>query len=166
MVTKELQKEEAVARMKYLGLMPEAVQKYTDGELLVSEYNKGILYDADEGILQAVQDFENKFNSVVYHVIKNDVDFGVGQNELNTFLYVSACPEEWEYDREDLSVGRPVAYVYNTTTPEFSDLGSVGIFPINGGLGRNDIGYDFFEISEPLPEINPAALREEKEICT
>ena len=63
-----------------------------------------------------------------FHAIDGNYLFPDGeQMHFVTILYVSAHPEEWELDREDLLNGVPIAYVYNTRITEFSEFGSVGI---------------------------------------
>jgi uncharacterized NAD-dependent epimerase/dehydratase family protein len=94
----------------------------------------GILYWVEEeNIKQAVAEFEEKYNALVYHVIHTVTNFG----NLYAFLYVSEHEEEWEMDNDDIeNYKQGVAYVYNATNPEFSELETIGIEPMNGGLYR------------------------------
>ena len=81
---------------------------------------------------------------MVYHVIKGTYDFGDGEKMImDSLLYVSDEKEEWKYDRNDMKQGYIMSYVYNETYPDLSEFGTVGVVPINGGLSRNDQGYDF-----------------------
>lgn len=47
--------------------------------------------------------------------------------EMESYLYVSDYPEEWEMDRADISYGQQCVYVYNADYPDFSEFGSIGI---------------------------------------
>lgn len=51
---------------------------------------------------------------------------------------VADWEEEWELDREDLDGRVPLAYVANLDAPDWSELGSIGIAPANGGLVRTE----------------------------
>lgn len=129
------QKEEAVERMKKLGLMPQVIEEFKEGKLNFSE-SAGFLYWIDENtehdLLNRVKAFEKEYNAVVYHVIHNLTEFG----ELYSYLYVSAYEEEWEYDRADIDFGYAVAYVENIDDGNCSEFGSIVIKPTNGGLMR------------------------------
>ena len=142
-VSLEEKKIEAIKRMNYLQLMPEAIEKYKNGEVLTSEYF-GILYDVNTETKKLIKEFEEKNEAMVYHVIKGTYDFGNGEKMImDSLLYVSDEKEEWKYDRNDMKHGYIMSYVYNETYPDLSEFGTVGVVPINGGLSRNDQGYDF-----------------------
>uniref|UniRef100_UPI00307DF28E hypothetical protein n=1 Tax=Ruminococcus bicirculans (ex Wegman et al. 2014) TaxID=1160721 RepID=UPI00307DF28E len=51
--------------------------------------------------LERVRKFEEKYNAVVYHVIHSFTNIG----ELESYLFVSDRPDEWETDRKDLKSG-------------------------------------------------------------
>ena len=161
MVTREMQMEEAVERMKYLGILPQAINAFKKGHVWNSEYNMGILYDTDERTKEQIKKFEEKFNAVVYHTIHNRMNVSGDEYDMTSFLYVSRHPSEWEFDRNDLTTGRPIVYVANNTIPEYSGIGGIGIFPTAGGLGRNNEGYPFNETGRTMKPINPEALKTE-----
>ena len=50
----------------------------------------------------------------------------VGFNTL-ALLIVSKYEEEWRMDREELEVGRTMAYVFNLDVPEYSEYGTIGV---------------------------------------
>lgn len=79
-----------------------------------------------------VRKFEEDSNGLVYHVIKTQMNFGL----MYSFLYVSEHIEEWEMDMEDLGYNQTLAYVVNTTMPDCSEFGTIGIEPSIGGLKR------------------------------
>lgn len=66
------------------------------------------------------------------HVIKTQMNFGL----MYSFLYVSEYIEEWKMDMEDLGDNQTLAYVVNTTMPDCSEFGTIGIEPSIGGLKR------------------------------
>lgn len=118
--------EEAVNRMKELGLMNDVIRKFQKGQLLVSETG-GILYDPDESALDAIED--TKQYGLPYHVIRS--------GEMYSVLYVSNHPEEWKtehYSKRDKYI---LANVWNADG-QFSELGDIWVVPANGGLVRTE----------------------------
>ena len=141
---KAWQKHEAIDRMHILHMMPEAVHAYEEGRVMQSQEPYGILYDISPEQKEKISEFEEKYNTEVYHVIHGNYEFYSGDiMSFDTYLYVSASPEEWPEDREDLKAGYQYAHVENLAEPYLSEIGMVGVAPANGGLHRNDKGYDF-----------------------
>ena len=131
---RDKQKLEALKRMKLLNLHPTVIDEFMQQDKLnLSEFG-GFLYWLDESQQRVVEDFERKYNALVYHVIHSFTEFG----ELLTFLYVSDYPEEWDMDTHSLQAGIPIAYVKNLSNDCCSEFGSVGIRPNNGGLIRTE----------------------------
>ena len=160
-VSLEEKKIEAIKRMNYLQLMPEAIEKYKNGEVLTSEYF-GILYDVNTETKKLIKEFEEKNEAMVYHVIKGTYDFGNGEKMImDSLLYISDEKEEWKYDRNDMKHGYIMSYVYNETYPDLSEFGTVGVVPINGGLSRNDQGYDFEKLLRGASKLKPIKGRME-----
>lgn len=116
--------EEAVLRMKELGLMNDVITKFKKGQLLVSEVG-GILYDPDGDALDAIED--TKQYGLPYHVIRSGKMFSV--------LYVSNHPEEWAMEHYNKREKYIVANVWNTDG-QFSELGDIWVTAANGGLVR------------------------------
>ena len=131
-MTKQEQKIEALARMKMLKLHKNAINQFDKEDVLNLSEGYGALYWLDENQKEYVKTFEEKYNSVVYHVIHNITEFG----ELLAFLYVSNEEDEWGYDRDDLKDGYACAYVKNLDEEAFSEFGSIVIKPSFGGLIR------------------------------
>lgn len=131
-MNKELQIQEAIKRMKLLKLHENPIKDFEkDGTINKSEHG-GILYWLDDKENELVKAFEEKHNSVVYHVIHTYTDLG----EMLALLYVSDSEEEWEYDIDDLKAGYPFAYVMNLDDDDCSEFGSIGVKPQFGGLVR------------------------------
>lgn len=126
------QVKEALKRMKKLKLIDNVVKEFEDeGKLNLSELG-GILYWLNDEENAMVRAWEKETGNMVYHVIKNNMEFGL----CYSFLYVSPDKEEWERDNEDLEAGYALAYVKNVTCTEYSEYGSIGIKPNFGGLRR------------------------------
>lgn len=126
------QRAECIARMTLLGMDKWAMilnTFKTTGEIWTSHDPAGILTRGDETTETAVQYLAQVSpDSMPYHAIDGTYTFPDGEKmHFVTLLYVSAHMEEWELDRDDLTTGRPIAYVYNAGMPMFSEFGSVGI---------------------------------------
>ena len=123
-VTREEKKTEALARMKLWGIYA-PIRKQFEKEDLVSESAPplGACYWLDETQRKRVAEFEEKNNALVYHVIHSYTSLG----EMESYLYVSDYPEEWSMDREDLSAGQQLVYVFNHDMPDCSEFGSIGV---------------------------------------
>lgn len=129
---RNIQKQEAIHRMKILNLHGNVLREFEqEDQLNMSEYG-GFLYWLNSDQQAIVDEFEAEWNALVYHVIHSYTSIG----EMLTLLYVSNYPEEWEYDRLDLAEGYPLAYVKNLDDPYLSEIGSVGIECRFGGLIR------------------------------
>lgn len=123
-VTREAKKAEAIARMKLWGIFP-GIRKQFEKEDLVSESAPplGACYWLEGEQLARVREFEEKNNALVYHVIHSFTSLG----EMESYLYISDYPEEWERDRADIKDGQQLAYVYNRDMPDCSEFGSIGV---------------------------------------
>lgn len=80
-------------------------------------------YWLDEAQRKRVAEFEEQNNALVYHVIHSYTSIG----EMESYLYVSDYPEEWERDREDIKDGQQLVYVFNHDMPDCSEFGSIGV---------------------------------------
>lgn len=130
-VTREQMAAEAVKRMKKLNIMEQTINEFQEGILNLSD-NEGMLYLLDEEQKKIVADFEEENEGLVYHVIHSFTNIG----EMYELLYVSTCDEEWEEDYEDLENGSALVYVINVYMPDCSELGTIGVKPMNGGVVR------------------------------
>lgn len=133
MVSKEEQKAEAIKRLKMLKIHPNVIEEFQYKKPLLNYSYRGFLYwIKDNRWEEIISDFESKYNAVVYHAIFTPTEFG----DLLTLLYVSSHEEEWFMDNEDLEQGFAYAYVANLTDDNCSEIGSVCIEPIFGGVIR------------------------------
>jgi hypothetical protein len=123
---------EALLRMKNLKLHENVIKEFKEtGKINLSE-NGGLLYWLNEEENKMVRDWEKETGNIVYHVIKNNMEFGL----CYSLLYVSPHADEWQYDNEDLKEGYPLVYVKNATDNTCSEYGSIGIKSSIGGLVR------------------------------
>lgn len=127
----EEMKEEAISRMKMLKLHPNIIKEFSNEGILNLSLNAALYYLNDKQLAR-VQEFEQQYHTLVYHVIHNYTQFG----ELLSFLYVSQHTEEWECDRHDLEEDYPFVYVANLTDEICSEFGSIEIRPCVGGVIR------------------------------
>ncbi|MBQ3295513.1 MAG: hypothetical protein IJH00_03410 [Erysipelotrichaceae bacterium] len=142
-----LQHDEALYRMESLRLKEDIIDNFKNGELWQST-SGGDLYRLSEDQDLRVLQFEENNNCTVYHVVHDEYTMTDGTKmEMENYLYVSDSMSEWKEDREILKEGFAYSYVNNLTYPEFSELGEIGVAPRDGGLIRNDRGYDFTVMS-------------------
>lgn len=123
----EKMKKEAINRMKMLKLHPNIIKEFSNKNILNLSLNTA-LHHLNQEQLARVQEFEQKYDVLVYHVIQN--------GQMLSFLYVSKYQEEWEHDRNDLEEGYPFVYVANLTDESCSEFGSIGIQTYKGGVIR------------------------------
>lgn len=123
-ISREEKKIEAIARMKAWGIYAPIVKQF-EKEDLVSESAPplGACFWLNEEQLARVREFEEQNNALVYHVIHSYTNIG----EMESYLYVSDYPEEWEMDRQDIGEGSQLVYVVNKDAPDCSEFGSIGI---------------------------------------
>ena len=128
---KQLQINEAIKRMKLIRIFDKTIDEFKD-EGLISKSIRGGLYWIDDEDKKRVQEFEEKYNAVVYSVIENNTEFG----KVQALFYVSKNVDEWNLDVEDLENEISNCYVYNLDCPEFSEFGAIGFRNTFGGLVR------------------------------
>lgn len=123
-ISREEKKAEAIARMKAWGIFAPIVKQF-EKEDLVSESAPplGACFWLNEEQLARVREFEEQNNALVYHVIHSYTNIG----EMESYLFVSDYPEEWEMDRQDIGEGSQLVYVVNKDMPDCSEFGSIGI---------------------------------------
>lgn len=132
-VSREIKKEEAIKRMKALGIYSQTIQQFQREDLVsYGEPPLGANYWLTDEQKKIVREFEEEYNALVYYAIRSYTEFG----QLDSFLYVSNYQEEWEMDNMDIEDGYAYAYVYNYDEPSFSEIGSIGVEERFGGLVR------------------------------
>lgn len=137
--------EEAVKRMKKIGLFENIVEEFeADGTVNYSERvgQCGILYwlkNKPEWV-KIVKEIEEEYDILVYHMTHEYTAFG----ECLSMLYVSSDETTWADDMYDLEQKEEdgsfycYSYVYNLTDPVFSEFGDGAFKTGAGGLIRTE----------------------------
>ena len=129
---REKQKAEAIERMKLLELCPQIVSAFKKEEVIYKSEFFGILYWLDEDEKKIVKDFEDKTNSVVYHIVKSYTPLGC----MLSIFFVSDDEYEWQLNKECMKNGVQLCYVKNMDINEWSEFGYISFQKISGGLMR------------------------------
>lgn len=125
-ISREEKLAEAILRMKKLGIFPETIRQFEqEGLVSISEPPFGAFYWAEGEDLDRIHQFEEKYDGLVYVVVRSFTEFG----RMDCYLYVSDHIHEWNEDRDSLDApGDGVfVYVYNHDDPDLSEFGNVGI---------------------------------------
>lgn len=133
-ISREEKKQEAIARMKMLGIFEPTISQFEKDDL-VSESTPpfGDCYWLNKEQKERVRQFEEEYGELVYHVIHSYTNIG----ELENLLFVSNYKEDWPLEREAIKNGEVFAYCYNLTNPEFSESGMIGVrLTVAAGLER------------------------------
>lgn len=137
----QAQVTEALLRMKKLNLLDGVIEQFKESGVLLKSENFcvgnrenriPILYDLSDKENEMVRKWEKETGNIVYHIIQNQMVFGL----CYSFLYVSKHTDEWEMDNEDLNEGCPLVYVLNRDDEMCSEYGSIGIKPMHGAILR------------------------------
>lgn len=122
-ISMEKKKEEALKRMKAIGLLPQAIKLFeAKTKWCLSETPYGTYFIPNQTIVDHVKKLEEQYNILVYTAMHSYTGFG----EIYSFLYVSDNPEEWEKDNQDLTKNEAVAYAYNKDDDNCSEFGYIG----------------------------------------
>lgn len=124
-VSIEEKRAEAIKRMKAFGFFSEATELFeADGTPLSSEPPWGAFYALNDQQKAAVHEFEEEYGGLVYSVIRSfHQELGV----IDNLLYVSDEKDEWSMEWNDIKSMCPCVYAVNYNTPEFSELGLIGV---------------------------------------
>ena len=136
---RQKQKLEALERMKILKLDNSVIKEFnTKGTIYLSERQNKIfpatLYWVSnyEDYVAIIDEFEKKYNSIVYHCQLTHTTWG----DLLSLLYVSDSEEEWSMDKDDLKNHYAVVRVENLQDRYFSEFGTIGLKSVMGGIER------------------------------
>ena len=132
-VSREAKKQEAIKRMKALDIIDNAIDEFENDDIvMVSEPPLGGLYWLNDEEKEMVRKFEEENNALVYMVVRAFTNFG----KMDSLLFVSDYKEEWEMDNEDLKDGYVLSYTVNHDMPDCSEMGSIVVKSMFGGLVR------------------------------
>lgn len=131
---KDWQRAEALLRMRELKLRKDIIQNFSDnGAVMVCENPSGNFTAPDEELSERIRYFRKKYRGLVYLILR----VNTAQGLLDSFLYVSKCPEEWKAEMYDLEEGIPFAYTINHVNSDRSGFSSICIATTdNGGVIR------------------------------
>lgn len=133
MVTREMQKAEAIKRMNAMGVIQDAISQFDkNGTIMVSEPPFGCLYYLNDTEKNMVHEFEKENDALVYLVVRSFTNLGI----MDNIFYVSKYEEEWEMDNADIDDGYALVYVVNYDMPYCSEFGSIAFNSIGGGVLR------------------------------
>lgn len=132
-ISKELMKQEAIERLKFIKAHQTIIDRFEDDELMVT-VAINTLFALTPEEKEFVREFEEETGSLVFHVIKTKTTFGT----LYSFLNVSPYEEDWEVERETLAEMYPLVYVRNAEDKMLSDFGTIGIEVHNGCILRTE----------------------------
>ena len=133
--TRDKQKQEALTRMKLLGLPERLIEDYKKhGKIYLFAYNTGYPKELSPERLAEVHEFERVNNVLVYAVIRQETLFGI----LESLVIVSVYPEDWEEEKADINnrSGYLFTYTINRTYPSCSEYGSITYRRTKEGLVR------------------------------
>lgn len=131
---KILQKEEAVKRLLEMDYFEDSLNEFISEDKISKSEPNGAIFWLSEDEQKIVDDFEKKWNALVFHVIHSFAQFG----ELYNLLYISKNEEEWSEDLERNEDGTFMSFVYveNVDCDWCSEFGSIVIKNRIGGLVR------------------------------
>ena len=128
-----LKLQEAIQRMEYLDLHPDAIASFKEeGRIPLSLGSDEELYGIRRNNVDRIADFEIEHNALVYYVIFTPTTIG----DMESYLFVSDYQEEWESDWDDIHEGYALSWVNNLTYPECSEFGTISFERTDAGTLR------------------------------
>ena len=132
-------KKEAIKRLEKLRLKDEVKNMFTNEDKIYLSERQNKLFPAtlfylDERYKKMVEDFEKENGHKVYHCILTRTTFGT----ILDMLFVSKYEDDWEYEFEEYEDGsfRLMSMANNLDDESMSDMGSIIVRPVMGGLER------------------------------
>ena len=125
-------KSEAIKRMKMLSLDQEIISQYLDADIVVCSDNGIHFTEVPPEITKQSIEWQQKFGSLVYHVIHAYI-FGLETYEL---LSVSPYKEDWKFEKGIIENSWVMVHSINLTVPENSESGSIHVVNNHGCLKR------------------------------
>ena len=130
---REVMKEEAIKRMKKLGLHYNVIRDFSKKDCVLNKSETmGSLFWLTDEEKEIVKKIEDEYGIMVYHIIHHNAEFG----ECYCMLYVSQYEEDWQADSELIDENLVYAYVYNKDDDFCSEFGTIAIKKAFGGLVR------------------------------
>lgn len=136
---KEIQKQEAIKRMRLLQIMPQVVKDYEKNDRVYYSERLGSVFlatlywlDNHQEYVDLVKEFEKKHKALVYHAQLTHMECG----DCLSLFYVSKDKDNWSQDIKDILDGMLYSYVVNLQCDYDSEFGYIGVKPVMGGVVR------------------------------
>ena len=128
------QKEEAVKRLKLLGITPAAIRKFEETGEVSSCLHRQREPESTPGMVQTmIRELEREYGFLVYLNVRLETCCGMVDN----LFFVGKYEAEWESQVADLEDGYSLVYAYNWSYPINSEMGSIAFRRTErGGLVR------------------------------
>ena len=123
-LTRDQLKTEAQKWMELMKVNPKIINRFIkDDQTMIAtpDYGYCILSPTEQ---EELRQMEAKYDIVVYMIIRAYTNIGT----LDSFLYVSKYPDEWEMEREDIKSGIVMTYTINREDSLLSDWGSIAFY--------------------------------------
>ncbi len=102
----------------------EVIRSFNDlNSLRVYDTEESCFLSLDCEGIERVRALEREYNALVYFIIRSYTKLVV----MDSYLFVSYYPQEWQKDRQDVKDMEVIAYVYNRDDPELSEVGYIGV---------------------------------------
>lgn len=129
-------KEKAIKYLEQLNIYKPYINGFKAKAQKVCFYENfgGFWVFQEPEIEKKMHEIEKEYNAVCYAITHEYTDFG----ECWDFLLTTEVGKDDEemYYAKDFNCYYALAYVYNKTIPEFSELGTIGVKSFGGGLMR------------------------------
>lgn len=125
----EKMRQEAISRMQRLELDESVIEDFKNGKLSLSDHNR--ITDVPEDILKQINEWENKFHNLVYHVVHGNFGY-----ETYECLSVSNYKEDWDYENSIMDDNWVMSHSINIDIPRYTESGSIKVINNNGILKR------------------------------
>lgn len=132
------QKQEAIFRMKMLGIPDEVILKFGVNGIISRDCPSDGCVPIDEKASELIRKLEEEHGLSVYFVVRSETGIG----EIDSYLYVGDCEEKWAFERKGLEIGRAAAYFCVYRIPQYSAFCTVGFKLTREGIrctGRADL---------------------------
>ena len=118
MVSREKKKQEAVFRMKKLGLSDDIIKRFEEDGVVSQSSGKPV----SGKMLRFIKELEDKHGVLIYYVLTAATGIG----EIDSYLLISENEEAWTFERSELENNRASAYFRVDKIPEYSEFCAVG----------------------------------------
>ena len=119
-------KKEAIKRLEILKISPKIIKEFDTGIINITKLPSGEFTFVEHETKKVIDEFEKKYNALVYLIIRSPLEIF---KKTDALFFVSDNKDEWEYEKENLTVGRVFAYVHNYDDELCSEFGDIGFRP-------------------------------------